>query len=134
MRVLADHVRSAMMMISDGIVPGPEGRGSVPRRLLLRAIRAMRLLAATDPALPLSMPVSKDALEDSSPELEREFDRISQVAYTEENSFRRTLESGLTLLSGAVERLKKTGSATLSGADAFALHDTHGFPIDLTLE
>ena len=134
MRVLADHVRSAMMMISDGIVPGNEGRGYVLRRLLRRAIRAIRLLGVTDPALPVLLPVSKDAMKDSYPELEREFDRISQVAYTEENSFRRTLESGLTLLSGAVERLKKTGSATLSGADAFALHDTHGFPIDLTLE
>ncbi len=134
MRVVADHVRSAMMMISDGIVPSNEGRGYVLRRLLRRTIRAMRLLGVTDPSLPTLLPVSKEAMKGSYPELEEAFERISNVAYTEENSFRRTLDSGITLLGSAVERVKSKGEGTISGADAFELHDTHGFPIDLTLE
>lgn len=134
MRVVADHVRSALMMISDGIIPGNEGRGYVLRRLLRRAIRAMRLLGVTEAALPVLLPTSKDAMKDSYPELHDNFEHISQVAYTEEKSFRRTLDSGLSLLSTAVSTLKEQGRKTLSGSDAFELHDTHGFPIDLTLE
>src|SRR5690625_1174422 len=134
MRVIADHVRSAMMMILDGITPGNEGRGYVLRRLLRRAIRAVRLLGVTQPALPVLLPASQQAMVESYPELETEFDRISSVAYAEENSFRSTLDSGTTLLSAAVEHAKEQGLTSLSGHDAFTLHDTHGFPIDLTLE
>src|SRR5690625_2789944 len=134
MRVIADHVRSAMMMILDGITPGNEGRGYVLRRLLRRAIRAVRLLGVTQPALPVLLPASQQAMVESYPELETEFDRISSVAYAEESSFRSTLDSGTTLLSAAVEHAKEQGLTSLSGHDAFTLHDTHGFPIDLTLE
>ncbi|MPV49351.1 alanine--tRNA ligase [Pseudactinotalea sp. HY160] len=134
MRVVADHVRSALMLIGDGIRPGNEGRGYVLRRLLRRAIRAVRLLGVEQEALPVLLPTSKDAMKESYPELDAEFDRISRIAYTEEASFRRTLESGLSLLTGAVARLEEAGVDVLPGADAFALHDTHGFPIDLTLE
>ncbi|WP_134773524.1 alanine--tRNA ligase [Ornithinimicrobium flavum] len=135
-RVVADHVRSGLMLMGDGVVPGNEGRGYVLRRLLRRAVRSMRLLGV-DPsraALPDLLPVSKDVMAASYPELERDWSRISEVAYTEEDAFRRTLASGTTILDTAVAKARSTGSRTLAGAEAFALHDTYGFPIDLTLE
>lgn len=135
-RVVADHVRSGLMLMGDGVVPGNEGRGYVLRRLLRRAVRSMRLLGAdpATPALPELLPVSKDVMKASYPELERDWARISEVAYTEEDAFRRTLASGTTIVDTAVSRAKASGSTTLGGAEAFALHDTYGFPIDLTLE
>ena len=135
-RVVADHVRSGLMLMGDGVVPGNEGRGYVLRRLLRRAVRSMRLLGV-DPsqaALPELLPVSKDVMATSYPELERDWSRISEIAYTEEDAFRRTLASGTTILDTAVAKAKKAGSGILGGAEAFALHDTYGFPIDLTLE
>ena len=136
LRVVADHVRSSLMLIGDGVTPGNEGRGYVLRRMLRRAVRSMRLLGFEDPALPHLLPVSMERMSKSYPELRTDFARISQIAYAEEEAFRRTLASGTTILDGAVSRLKKAGAATptLSGAEAFALHDTYGFPIDLTLE
>ena len=134
MRVVADHVRSSMMLISDGVRPSNEGRGYVLRRLLRRSVRAMRLLGVDTPALPHLLPVSRDAMAPSYPELERDFDRISATAYGEEETFRRTLAAGTTILDTAVRELRATGGKQLSGASAFALHDTYGFPIDLTLE
>lgn len=133
-RVVADHVRSSLMLIGDGVTPGNEGRGYVLRRLLRRAVRSVRLLGMQDPALPELLPVSMARMSLSYPELERDFARISQIAYAEEDSFRRTLTAGTTILDTAVVRTKSEGGATLSGADAFKLHDTYGFPIDLTLE
>ncbi|GAA4506994.1 alanine--tRNA ligase [Brevibacterium yomogidense] len=132
MRVVADHVRSALVIIGDGVRPGNEGRGYILRRLLRRAVRAMRLLGVTEPVVPHLLPVSMEAMKASYPELEADFDRISRVAYAEETAFLRTLESGTQLLAGAVDRVG-TGGA-IAGDIAFALHDTHGFPIDLTLE
>ena len=145
MRVVADHVRSALMLIGDGVVPSNEGRGYVLRRLLRRSVRAMRLLGVDEVTLPELLPVSKDAMAASYPELETDFDRISQVAYGEEEAFRRTLAAGTTILDTAVAQAKAgdggpsgTGESgavpVLSGEQAFALHDTYGFPIDLTLE
>ncbi|MDO5698800.1 MAG: alanine--tRNA ligase [Dermatophilus congolensis] len=134
LRVVADHIRSSLMLIGDGVTPGNEGRGYVLRRMLRRAIRSMRLLGVQDPVLPELMPVSLERMENSYPELRRDWGRISEVAYTEEDAFRRTLTSGTTILDTAVAAAKKEGKSTLSGADAFALHDTYGFPIDLTLE
>ncbi|ACQ80269.1 alanyl-tRNA synthetase [Beutenbergia cavernae DSM 12333] len=134
MRVVADHVRSAMMLVSDGVKPSNEGRGYVLRRLLRRSVRAMRLLGVTDPALPELLPVSKDVMKASYPELEADFGRISTIVYDEEDAFRRTLTSGTTILDTAVRRLKESGGSQLGGEQAFALHDTYGFPIDLTLE
>ncbi len=134
MRVVADHVRSALMLIGDGVKPSNEGRGYVLRRLLRRSVRAMRLLGVDEPALPHLLPVSKDAMAESYPELERGFARISQVAYGEEEAFRRTLAAGTTILDTAVRAVRDAGETRLSGASAFALHDTYGFPIDLTLE
>lgn len=135
MRVIADHVRSSLMLIGDGVRPGNDGRGYVLRRLIRRAVRSMRLLGLDEPTLPQLLPVSKDAMKESYPELEQGFEVISQVAYEEEHAFRRTLVSGTTILDTAVARAKG-GSTTpvLAGSEAFALHDTYGFPIDLTLE
>ncbi len=134
LRVVADHVRSSLMLIGDGVTPGNEGRGYVLRRMLRRAVRSMRLLGYGDPCLPELLPISVDLMSRSYPELASDFGRISAIAYAEEDAFRRTLASGTTILDTAVARTKSGGAATLSGADAFALHDTYGFPIDLTLE
>ncbi len=138
MRVVADHIRSALMIISDGVRPSNEGRGYVLRRLLRRSVRAMRLLGVGDPSLPMLLPVSRDAMAPSYPEVAAEFDRISQVAYAEEEAFRRTLTQGTAILDTAVAQAKSAAGvgkvARLDGAQAFALHDTYGFPIDLTLE
>lgn len=105
-RVVADHVRSSLMLIGDGVTPGNEGRGYVLRRLLRRAVRSMRLLGVQDPALPTLLPVSMAQMSKSYPELERGFSRISQIAYAEEESFRRTLSSGTTMLDSAVAAAK----------------------------
>lgn len=134
LRVVADHVRSSLMLIGDGVTPGNEGRGYVLRRMLRRAVRSMRLLGFDEPSLPLLLPVSVERMKNSYPELEAGFDRISQIAYAEEEAFRRTLASGTTILDTAVARTKASGGRTLAGDEAFALHDTYGFPIDLTLE
>ncbi len=134
LRVVADHVRSSLMLIGDGVTPGNEGRGYVLRRMLRRAVRAMRLLGYEDPSLPELLPISLERMEQSYPELRTDWDRISQTAYAEEEAFRRTLASGTTILDTAVARTKESGGGVLAGDQAFQLHDTYGFPIDLTLE
>ncbi|MCL3862856.1 alanine--tRNA ligase [Actinotalea sp. K2] len=134
MRVVADHVRSSLMLIGDGITPSNEGRGYVLRRLLRRSVRAMRLLGVEDHALPHLLPVSKDAMALSYPEVSTDFERISRIAYAEEDAFRRTLVAGTTIFDTAVKQVKQAGGTALRGEQAFALHDTYGFPIDLTLE
>ena len=134
LRVVADHVRSSLMLIGDGVTPGNEGRGYVLRRMLRRAVRSMRLLGVEQPCLPELLRVSMERMKQSYPELERDFGRISAIADAEEEAFRRTLASGTTILDTAVARAKSAGRSTLAGAEAFALHDTYGFPIDLTLE
>lgn len=133
MRVVADHVRSSMMLISDGVRPGNDGAGYVVRRLIRRAVRSMRLLGLDEATMPNLFPVSRDAMSPSYPELSQNWANIADVAYGEEESFRRTLESGTTIFDTAVSKVQST-SKLLSGEDAFALHDTYGFPIDLTLE
>ncbi len=134
LRVVADHVRSALMLIGDGILPGNEARGYVVRRLIRRAVRSMRLLGVHDPVLPELLPISRDRMSASYPEIAADFSRISQVAYAEEEAFRRTLTAGTTILDVAVQTTKKAGAQRISGEQAFQLHDTYGFPIDLTLE
>src|SRR6187200_509468 len=94
MRVVADHVRSALMLIGDGVTPGNEGRGYVLRRLLRRAVRSMRLLGYDDPSLPELLPVSRDRMGETYGELHRDWERISTVAYAEEEAFRHTLRAG----------------------------------------
>lgn len=133
-RVVADHVRSALMIMSDGVRASNVGRGYVLRRLIRRTVRSMRMLGVTDPVLPELLPVSKDAMKASYPELETTFHDVSEAAYGEEDAFRRTLENGTTILDVAVRKAKTTAEPTVSGEDAFTLHDTYGFPIELTLE
>lgn len=133
-RVVADHVRSSMLLIGDGVTPGNEGRGYVLRRLLRRAVRSMRLLGYDDPALPELMPVSRDKMAETYTDLTRDWDRIARVAYGEEETFRKTLQAGTQIFDLSAGEVKKAGGSTLSGERAFALHDTYGFPIDLTLE
>ena len=134
-RVVADHVRSALMIMSDGVRPSNNGRGYVLRRLLRRTIEAMRVLGVEDAVLPTLFPVSKTAMEASYPELNDTFHDVSESAYGEEDAFRRTLSAGIDILDVAVKKAKDSGAdAIVSGADAFKLHDTYGFPIELTLE
>jgi alanyl-tRNA synthetase len=132
--VVADHVRSSMMLIGDGVTPGNDGRGYVLRRLLRRAVRSMRLLGCEDRVLPELMPVSRDVMGPVYGNLLTDWERISQVAYAEEDAFRKTLQAGTQIFDTAASEVKQTGGTTLSGERAFALHDTYGFPIDLTLE
>ncbi len=134
LRVIADHVRSALMLIGDGVRPGNEGRGYVLRRILRRAIRSMRLLGYEDPALPELLPVARDCMAPSYPELASDFERISSYAYGEEEAFRHTLRAGTTILDNAVVAIRGAGSTVLPGEKAFQLHDTFGFPIELTVE
>ncbi|MFC4999717.1 alanine--tRNA ligase [Dactylosporangium cerinum] len=135
LRVIADHVRTALMVISDGVTPSNEGRGYVLRRILRRAIRSIRLLGWHEgPALPILLPIARDCMAPSYPEVAADFDRISSYAYGEEEAFLSTLRAGTTILDQAVTDTRAAGGAVLAGDKAFQLHDTYGFPIDLTLE
>jgi alanyl-tRNA synthetase len=134
LRVVADHVRTALMLIGDGVTPSNEGRGYVLRRIVRRAVRAMRLLGVQEPVLPQLLPVSRDCMSPSYPELAKDFERISTYAYAEEEAFLHTLRAGTTMFDTAVAEARRSGAVQLSGDKAFQLHDTYGFPIDLTLE
>ena len=133
-RVVADHIRSSLMLMTDGVTPGNEARGYVLRRLLRRSIRAMRLLGVDAPVLGELLPVSRDVMSVSYPEINDSWARISEISEHEEVSFRRTLSAGTQIFDLAVGRAKQTGAKELPGDEAFQLHDTYGFPIDLTLE
>ncbi|RLP69502.1 alanine--tRNA ligase [Mycetocola reblochoni] len=134
MRVVADHVRSSLMLMSDGVSPSNEGRGYILRRLLRRSVRAMRLLGVEDATFPELFAASRDAMAESYPEVERDYGHISQLADNEEQTFLRTLAAGTTILDLALDDSKRAGRSSLPGDSAFLLHDTYGFPIDLTLE
>jgi alanyl-tRNA synthetase len=134
LRVVGDHVRSALMLMTDGVTPGNEARGYVLRRLLRRSVRSMRLLGVTDPVLPSLLPVSRDLMSASYPEIAEHWSRVSQVAYGEEDAFRRTLAAGTQIFDLAAGQARAEHATEISGDRAFALHDTYGFPIDLTLE
>ncbi len=134
MRVVADHVRSALMLMADGVTPSNEGRGYILRRLLRRTVRAMRLLGVDAPTFAELFPASRDAMKAAYPNVEHDYDRIGRLAYAEEETFLRTLASGTSILDLAVEKTKQAGARQLAGDTAFLLHDTFGFPIDLTLE
>ncbi len=134
LRVVADHVRSALMLIGDGVTPGNDGRGYVLRRLLRRTVRAMRLLGVEDTTFSQLFATSRDAMKAAYPELETDWDRIHRIAVAEEEAFLRTLTSGTSVLEEALDEVKASGSKQLGGSTAFLLHDTYGFPIDLTLE
>lgn len=133
-RVIADHSRTGMMLILDGVTPGNEGRGYILRRLLRRIIRSARLLGAQGETMSVFMDTIMDTMTPSYPEIADSRERILKTAVNEEKAFLRTLESGTSLFEEAAASVKASGSTTLAGAQAFTLHDTYGFPIDLTLE
>ncbi len=133
-RIIADHSRTAAIIIGDGISPGNEGRGYVLRRLLRRIIRAAKLLGVEQPIVAELMTTVRDAMGPSYPELVTDFDRIQRIAVAEETAFNRTLASGSRLFDEAAGATKASGTSVLSGSDAFTLHDTYGFPLELTLE
>lgn len=133
-RIIGDHSRTAAIIIGDGVSPGNEGRGYVLRRLLRRIIRAAKLLGVEEPIMSRLMATVRDEMGPSYPELVTDFERINRIAVAEETAFNRTLAAGSRLFDDAAAATKKSGTTVLSGADAFTLHDTYGFPIDLTLE
>jgi alanyl-tRNA synthetase len=134
LRVVGDHIRAGLMLITDGVTPGNEARGYVLRRLLRRVVRAMRLLGVMEPVFPELLPISRDLMAESYPDVASDWPRISQIAYAEEDAFRRTLATGTQIFDLAVADAKSQHQTTLSSERAFQLHDTYGFPIDLTLE
>jgi alanyl-tRNA synthetase len=133
-RIIADHSRTAAILIGDGVSPGNDGRGYVLRRLLRRVIRSAKLLGIDDPIVGDLMTTVRDAMGPSYPELVTDFDRIHRIAVAEETAFNRTLASGSRLFEDAARATKASGATLLSGTDAFTLHDTYGFPLELTLE
>ncbi|OMC17398.1 MULTISPECIES: alanine--tRNA ligase [unclassified Mycobacterium] len=133
-RIIADHSRTAAILIGDGVSPGNDGRGYVLRRLLRRVIRSAKLLGIEGPIVGELMATVRDAMGPSYPELVTDFDRIRRIAVAEETAFNRTLASGSKLFDEVAGATKAAGSGVVSGSDAFTLHDTYGFPIELTLE
>jgi alanyl-tRNA synthetase len=133
-RVIADHARTGVMLIGDGVTPGNDGRGYVLRRLLRRIVRSTRLLGVQEPVLQEFAKVVRDTMGPTYPELVAGFDRINEVVRIEEEAFLSTLTSGSRIFDLAAEETKRGGGDVLAGDKAFQLHDTYGFPIDLTLE
>jgi alanyl-tRNA synthetase len=133
-RVIADHARSGIMIVSDGVTPGNEGRGYVLRRLLRRIVRSARLLGVTEPVLGAFAETVRDAMGPSYPDLVTNFERVRSVVEAEEKTFLATLSAGSRLFDVAADETRAAGGSVLPGDKAFQLHDTYGFPIDLTLE
>jgi len=133
-RIIADHARSGVMIIGDGVIPSNEGRGYVLRRLLRRIVRSARLLGVHEPVLGSFAEVVRDTMGPAYPELVTDFERISAVIRAEEEAFLATLTAGSKIFDTAVAATRQSGGTQLSGDKAFQLHDTYGFPIDLTLE
>src|ERR1700734_447756 len=145
LRVIADHVRSAVMLIEDGVLPGNEGRGYVLRRIMRRSIRNLRLLAGSprgggaqssggERYMHELTSAAIEAMAGLYPELRRDAANIATVIDAEETAFAGTLRTGTAIFDASVEENRRRNQGTLSGAQAFQLHDTYGFPIDLTLE
>ena len=134
LRVIADHARTSAMLIGDGVTPGNEGRGYVLRRMMRRTIRNMRLLGSMDPIMSELTVAAISAMGSQYPELITDKKRILSVSVSEEESFLQTLKSGTQIFDLASVALKKSKTKVLPGDDVFKLHDTYGFPFDLTLE
>ena len=133
-RVITDHTRSVTFMISDGIMPSNEGRGYVLRRLLRRACRHGRLLGIEGSFIPELAQTVIEGSKDGYLELEEKKDFILKVIAKEEDQFNKTIDQGLGILAEMTAKMEAEQTTTLSGADAFKLYDTYGFPIDLTKE
>jgi alanyl-tRNA synthetase len=134
LRVIADHARTSAMLIGDGVTPGNEGRGYVLRRMMRRTIRNMRLLGSMDPIMSELTVAAIAAMGPQYPELVSDKNRILSVSVSEEESFLQTLKSGTQIFDLASVALKKSNATVLPGDEVFKLHDTYGFPFDLTLE
>ena len=134
LRVIADHARTSAMLIGDGVTPGNEGRGYVLRRMMRRTIRNMRLLGSMDPIMSELTISAIGAMGSQYPELISDKKRILSVSVSEEESFLQTLKSGTQIFDLASVALKKSKATVLPGYEVFKLHDTYGFPFDLTLE
>ena len=134
LRVIADHARTSAMLIGDGVTPGNEGRGYVLRRMMRRTIRNMRLLGSMDPIMSELTISAIAAMGPQYPELVADKKRILSVSVSEEESFLQTLKSGTQIFDLASVALKKSKATVLPGDEVFKLHDTYGFPFDLTLE
>ncbi len=133
-RVITDHTRSAMFMISDGVIPSNEGRGYVLRRIIRRALRHGKLLGIDHPFLIDMVNVAIRESVDGYPELDTRADYIRKVLSMEEERFDATIDAGLSILSDLIAAAKEKGADTVSGEEVFKLYDTFGFPIDLTRE
>ena len=134
LRVIADHARTSAMLIGDGVTPGNEGRGYVLRRMMRRTIRNMRLLGSHDPIMSELTLAAIGAMGPQYPELVSDSKRILSVSVSEEETFLQTLKSGTQIFDVASAALKKSKKNVLPGEEVFKLHDTYGFPFDLTLE
>jgi alanyl-tRNA synthetase len=134
LRVIAEHARSASFLIADGVLPSNEARGYILRRLLRRAVRHVRLLGSDKPVMPDMVESVIDTLGHAWPELIEQRELITRIAAAEEDSFGRTLRTGMGMLSTAIQEARDRGAQQLSGSTAFKLHDTYGFPVELTLE
>jgi alanyl-tRNA synthetase len=134
LRVIADHARTSAMLIGDGVTPGNEGRGYVLRRMMRRTIRNMRLLGVNDPIMSELTVAAIAAMGPQYPELNSDKKRILSVSVSEEESFLQTLKSGTQIFDTASAAIKKSSKKILPGDEVFKLHDTYGFPFDLTLE
>ncbi|MFL6224231.1 MAG: alanine--tRNA ligase, partial [Actinomycetes bacterium] len=133
-RIVTEHGRTASFLIADGVLPSNEGRGYILRRLLRRSVRHLRVLGVEDQTLPRVCARVVDTLGEPWPELVAQRSLIEQVVASEEDSFSRTLRQGSALLDTAIRQTRAAGGTTLAGDTAFQLHDTYGFPLELTLE
>ena len=134
LRVITDHIRSATFMICDGVLPSNEGRGYVLRRLLRRAARHGKLLGVNEPFLYKVIDTVIHENECQYPELREKQSYITKVVKTEEENFAKTIDAGMKIFGDLLAEHKANGETVFSGADAFKLYDTYGFPVDLTIE
>jgi alanyl-tRNA synthetase len=134
LRVIAEHARSSSFLIADGVLPSNEARGYILRRLLRRAVRHARLLGTDKPIMPAMTEVVRATLGSAWPELTQQSELITRIATAEEEAFTRTLRNGMTMLSEAIAQARDVGETSVDAQTAFTLHDTYGFPVDLTLE
>ncbi|MBE0417211.1 MAG: alanine--tRNA ligase [Coriobacteriia bacterium] len=134
LRILTDHARAVTFLVADGVLPSNEGRGYVLRRLLRRAVRHGRLLGRTEPFMAEMIDIVVNLMGDAYPEIVEHHDLVRRIADAEERRFTATLRQGLAVLGEKIERLKEAGSPVLDGRTAFTLHDTYGFPVELTAE
>ncbi len=134
LRIVTDHARAVTFMIADGVLPSNEGRGYVLRRLLRRAVRHVRLLGRSEPVMHALVDIVVERFGAAYPEIIEHHDLVARICDSEEQRFSATLRQGLAFLEDEVAALEEAGESTLDGVKAFTLHDTYGFPVELTAE